>query len=40
MSYFSGKRRRAVLSKPANPDPRMLYPPYTGRALKMMRRLF
>ena len=32
--------RRAVLSKPAKPDPRMVYPPYTDRALKMMRRLF
>jgi aldehyde dehydrogenase (NAD+) len=32
--------RRAVLSKPAKPDPRLVYPPYTDRALKMMRRLF
>jgi aldehyde dehydrogenase (NAD+) len=31
--------RRAVLSKPAKPDPRMLYPPYTDRAIKMMRKL-
>jgi aldehyde dehydrogenase (NAD+) len=32
--------RRAVLFKPAKPDPRLVYPPYTDRALKMMRRLF
>jgi aldehyde dehydrogenase (NAD+) len=32
--------RRAVLSKPTKPDPRMVYPPYTDRALKLMRRLF
>jgi aldehyde dehydrogenase (NAD+) len=32
--------RRAVLSKPAKPDPRLVYPPYTERALKLMRRLF
>ncbi|MGB8390642.1 aldehyde dehydrogenase family protein [Mycobacterium sp.] len=32
--------RRAVLSKPSRPDPRMVYPPYTDRALKIMRRLF
>jgi aldehyde dehydrogenase (NAD+) len=32
--------RRAVLSKTAKPDPRLVYPPYTDRALKLMRRLF
>jgi aldehyde dehydrogenase (NAD+) len=32
--------RRAVLSKPAKPDPRLIYPPYSERALKLMRRLF
>jgi aldehyde dehydrogenase (NAD+) len=32
--------RRAVLSKPAKPDPRLMYPPYTDRALKLMRRFF
>jgi aldehyde dehydrogenase (NAD+) len=32
--------RRAVLSKPAKPDPRLVYPPYSDRALKIMRRLF
>jgi len=32
--------RRAVLSKPAKPDPRLVYPPYTERALNIMRRLF
>ena len=32
--------RRAVLSKPAKPDPRLVYPPYSRRALSIMRRLF
>jgi aldehyde dehydrogenase (NAD+) len=32
--------RRAVLSKPSKPDPRLVYPPYSDRAFKIMRRLF
>jgi aldehyde dehydrogenase (NAD+) len=32
--------RRAVLAKRANPDPRLFYPPYSRRALKIMRRVF
>jgi aldehyde dehydrogenase (NAD+) len=32
--------RRAVLSKTARPDPRLVYPPYSQRALAIMRRLF
>jgi aldehyde dehydrogenase (NAD+) len=32
--------RRAVLAKSAKPDPRLVYPPYTDRAVKIMRRLF
>lgn len=32
--------RRAVLAKPTRPDPSLVYPPYTDRALKLMRRLF
>jgi aldehyde dehydrogenase (NAD+) len=32
--------RRAVLSKPAKPDPRLVYPPYSAAAVKIMRRLF
>ena len=31
--------RRAVLSKPAKPDPSLLYPPYSDRAMKILRRL-
>ncbi len=31
--------RRAVLSKPATPDPGLLYPPYTDRAMKILRKL-
>jgi aldehyde dehydrogenase (NAD+) len=32
--------RRAVLSKTAKPDPKLVYPPYTDLALKIMRKLF
>jgi len=32
--------QRAVLAKPAKPDPRLVYPPYTDRAIKIMRKLF
>ncbi|MGE0219854.1 aldehyde dehydrogenase family protein [Mycolicibacterium sp.] len=31
--------RRAVLAKSAKPDPALLYPPYTDRALEIMRKL-
>jgi aldehyde dehydrogenase (NAD+) len=31
--------RRAVLDKPAKPDPRLVYPPYTDRAVKVIRRV-
>ena len=32
--------RKSVLSKSAKPDPRFVYPPYTERALALMRRMF
>lgn len=32
--------RKAVLAKPARPDPSMVYPPYTDKKLKLMRRFF
>ena len=32
--------RKSVLSKSARPDPRFVYPPYTERALALIRRLF
>jgi len=32
--------RKAVLTKPQKPDFRILYPPYSERAQKLMRRLF
>ncbi len=31
--------RRAVLAKPSKPDPGLMYPPYTDRAIKIMRKL-
>ncbi|MBN9735622.1 MULTISPECIES: aldehyde dehydrogenase family protein [unclassified Pseudonocardia] len=32
--------RRAVLAKPAKPDPSLMYPPYTERKKALMRRFF
>ena len=32
--------RRAVLAKSAKPDPKVFYPPYSARAVKIMRRVF
>ncbi len=32
--------RKSVLSKTVRPDPRFVYPPYTERALALMRRMF
>jgi aldehyde dehydrogenase (NAD+) len=32
--------RKAVLSKPTRLDPRLIYPPHSERALKIIRRLF
>ncbi|AYN30549.1 aldehyde dehydrogenase family protein [Streptomyces albus] len=32
--------RKAVLTKTARPDPRLLYPPYSARKLKALRRIF
>jgi aldehyde dehydrogenase (NAD+) len=32
--------RKAVLAKPARPDPMLMYPPYTDRAKKIIRKLF
>lgn len=32
--------RKSVLSKSARPDPRFIYPPYTDRALALMRKIF
>lgn len=31
--------RKAVLAKPSRPDPSVMYPPYTDRKLKLMRRV-
>ncbi|MFR9806862.1 aldehyde dehydrogenase family protein [Pseudonocardia sp. RS010] len=32
--------RKSVLAKPAKPDPALLYPPYSEREKKLMRRVF
>ncbi|WP_224392234.1 aldehyde dehydrogenase family protein [Pseudonocardia sp. ICBG1293] len=32
--------RRAVLRKPARPDPGVVYPPYDGRTERLLRRIF
>lgn len=37
---FEGlSHRRAVLAKPAKPDPGLLYPPCTVRAMRILRKL-
>ncbi len=38
--FWTFSHRKSVLSKAVKPDPRFLYPPYTQRALALMRRLF
>lgn len=38
--FESLSHRRAVLAKWAKPDPGLVYPPYTDRAIKLMRKLF
>lgn len=38
--FESLSHRRAVLSKTTWPDPLLVYPPYTNRAIKIMRKLF
>ncbi|MFD4180634.1 aldehyde dehydrogenase family protein [Rhodococcus sp. NPDC058514] len=47
MGQYTGKwgfealsHRKAVLVKPFKPDPRFAYPPYSDRAIALMRRLF
>ena len=39
LGFEALSHRRAVLSKPAKPDPGLLYQPYTDRAMKILRRL-
>ena len=38
--FWTFSHRKSVLSKAVKPDPRFLYPPYTQRALALMRRMF
>ena len=38
--FWTFSHRKSVLSKAAKPDPRFVYPPYTERALALMRRVF
>ncbi|SDC71807.1 aldehyde dehydrogenase family protein [Rhodococcus tukisamuensis] len=47
MGQFHGRwgfealsHRKAVLVKPFKPDPRFAYPPYTDRAVKLIRRMY
>jgi aldehyde dehydrogenase (NAD+) len=32
--------RKAVVVKPASPDPSLAYPPYTSRKQKIVRKIF
>jgi len=38
--FWTFSHRKSVLSKAVKPDPKFMYPPYTERALALMRRLF
>jgi len=38
--FEEASHRKAVLLKPFKPDPRFVYPPYTDRARKLIRRLY
>ncbi len=38
--FWTFSHRKSVLSKAVKPDPRFMYPPYTERAVALMRRLF
>ncbi len=38
--FWTFSHRKPVLSKAVRPDPRFVYPPYTQRALALMRRIF
>jgi aldehyde dehydrogenase (NAD+) len=38
--FLAFSHRKAVLSKPARPDPSLMYPPYTEAKKKLMRRFF
>jgi aldehyde dehydrogenase (NAD+) len=38
--FWTFSHSKSVLSKSVKPDPRFLYPPYTQRALALMRRMF
>ncbi|MGI9085907.1 MAG: aldehyde dehydrogenase family protein [Aeromicrobium sp.] len=38
--FWTFSHRKSVLSKTTRPDPRFVYPPYTQRALALMRRIF
>ena len=38
--FWTFSHRKSVLSKAVKPDPRFVYPPYTQRALALMRRMF
>ena len=38
--FWTFSHRKAVVAKTARPDPRFVYPPYTDRAIALMRRMF
>jgi aldehyde dehydrogenase (NAD+) len=38
--FWTFSHRKAVVAKTARPDPRFVYPPYTERAIALMRRMF
>lgn len=38
--FHAFSHRKAVLDKPAKPDPSLMYPPYTDRKMALLRRFF
>jgi aldehyde dehydrogenase (NAD+) len=38
--YYSFSHRKSVVSKPIKPDLRMIYPPYSARTQKLLRKMF
>jgi aldehyde dehydrogenase (NAD+) len=38
--FHAFSHRKAVLAKPAKPDPALMYPPYTDRKMALLRRFF
>jgi aldehyde dehydrogenase (NAD+) len=38
--FYAFSHRKSVAVKPTRPDLRMVYPPYSARTQKLLRRMF